>query len=189
LEFAPSLKAARHPYFSRPSPGKSSPLDMTMPIAAPELDLFSIEKLREEELDEARGIQSGMLPTQPLRNGGITISREFQPATLVGGDYLDYFSLPDGMIGRYVGDVSDKGLPTAMLWGAGGRNAEGHPQNGTASGPGDGPLEQEAAAPRHTRPTHRHPIRPARSHHGAIASFQRRNAKGLRCCGQENAEF
>ena len=85
-----------------------------MPIASPELDLDSIEKLREEELDEARAIQSGMLPTQPLRVGGITISHEFQPAALVGGDYLDYFSLPGGMIGMYVGDVSGKGRPAAM---------------------------------------------------------------------------
>ena len=48
-----------------------------MPIAAPELDLLSIEKLREDELDEARAIQSGMLPTQPLHIGGITISTNF----------------------------------------------------------------------------------------------------------------
>ena len=85
-----------------------------MPTATPELDLLSIEKLREEELAEARAIQSAMLPTQPLRVGGITISHEFQPAALVGGDYLDYFSLPDGMIGMYIGDVSGKGLPAAM---------------------------------------------------------------------------
>jgi sigma-B regulation protein RsbU (phosphoserine phosphatase) len=91
---------------------------MTMPIAAPEPDLLSIEKLREEELDEARAIQSGMLPTQPLRIGGITISHEFQPAALLGGDYLDYFSLPDGMIGMYVGDVSAKGPPAAHVCGA-----------------------------------------------------------------------
>jgi phosphoserine phosphatase RsbU/P len=87
---------------------------MTMPTAARELDLLFVEKLREEELDEARAIQSGMLPTQPLRVGGITISHEFQPAAIVGGDYLDYFPLPDGIIGMYIGDVSGKGLPAAM---------------------------------------------------------------------------
>jgi phosphoserine phosphatase RsbU/P len=86
-----------------------------MPTASPELDLDSIEKLREEELDEARAIQSGMLPTQPLRLACITFSHEFQPAGLVGGDYLDYFSLPDGMIGMYVGDVSGKGWPAACM--------------------------------------------------------------------------
>lgn len=45
-----------------------------MPIASPELDLDSIGKLREEERDEARAIQSGMLPTQPLRVGDTTTS-------------------------------------------------------------------------------------------------------------------
>jgi sigma-B regulation protein RsbU (phosphoserine phosphatase) len=32
----------------------------------------------------------------------------------VGGDFLDYFELPDGTIGFYLGDVSGKGLPAAM---------------------------------------------------------------------------
>ena len=127
-----------------------------MPMASPELDLDSIEKLREEELDEARATQSGMLPTQPLRVGGITISHEFQPATLVGGDYLDYFSLPDGMIGMYVGDVSGKGRP-GHVCGAGGRNTQGRPQYGTASDPGDGSLEQETAAPREPLQIYRYP--------------------------------
>jgi phosphoserine phosphatase RsbU/P len=54
-----------------------------------------------------------MLPTQPLCVGGITFSHEFQAAALVGGDYLDYFSLRDGMIGMYVGDVSGKGRPSS----------------------------------------------------------------------------
>jgi len=91
-----------------------------MPVATPELDSDSLEKLREQELDEARAIQSCRLPTQPLRVGGITISHEFQPAALVGGDYLDYFALPDGMIGMYIADVSGKG---SHVCGSGSRNA------------------------------------------------------------------
>ncbi|SRR5882724_5925910 len=82
-------------------------------IATP-LDLGAIEKLRDEELEEARLIQSGMLPTEPLRSGKIRISHEFQPVKEVGGDFLDYFELADGCIGLYVGDVSGKGLPAAM---------------------------------------------------------------------------
>jgi sigma-B regulation protein RsbU (phosphoserine phosphatase) len=78
------------------------------------LDLHSIEKLREQELEEARVIQNVMLPAQPLRLGGVTISHEFQPVTEVGGDYLDYFKLSDDTIGLYVGDVSGKGLPAAL---------------------------------------------------------------------------
>jgi sigma-B regulation protein RsbU (phosphoserine phosphatase) len=74
----------------------------------------SIEKLREQELEEARAIQGVMLPGQPLRTDCVTISHEFQPAAEVGGDFLDYFLLPDGKIGLYLGDVSGKGLPAAL---------------------------------------------------------------------------
>ena len=81
------------------------------------LDLRSIERLREQELEEARVIQNVMLPAQPLRLFGVTISHEFQPVTEVGGDYLDYFKLSDETIGLYVGDVSGKGLPAALAVG------------------------------------------------------------------------
>jgi sigma-B regulation protein RsbU (phosphoserine phosphatase) len=73
-----------------------------------------MEKLREEELEEARAIQSVMLPAEPLHVGGVSISHEFQPIAAVGGDFLDYFQLSDGTIGLYLGDVSGKGLPAAM---------------------------------------------------------------------------
>src|SRR5438270_1870185 len=82
---------------------------MTVPL----LEL-NVEKLREEELEEARAIQSVMLPEQALRAGGVRISHEFQPIAAVGGDFLDYFQLSDGTIGLYLGDVSGKGLPAAM---------------------------------------------------------------------------
>jgi hypothetical protein len=72
-------------------------------------DLGVIEKLRQEELEEARSIQSGMLPVEPLRAGGVRISHEFQPIAEVGGDFLDYFEMTDGCIGLYLGDVSGKG--------------------------------------------------------------------------------
>jgi len=85
-----------------------------MLTATPTPDLFAIEKLREEELEEARIIQSAMLPSRPLHEYDIIISHEFQPVAEVGGDYLDYFSLSDGTIGLYLGDVSGKGLPAAL---------------------------------------------------------------------------
>ncbi len=82
-------------------------------IATP-VELGVIEKLRDEELEEARAIQSVMLPAEPLRAGTVRISHEFQPVAEVGGDFLDYFELADGCIGLYLGDVSGKGLPAAM---------------------------------------------------------------------------
>jgi phosphoserine phosphatase RsbU/P len=73
-----------------------------------------VEKLREEELEEARAIQSVMLPSESLRVGAVRISHEFQPVSAVGGDFLDYFELSDGSIGLFLGDVTGKGLPAAM---------------------------------------------------------------------------
>src|SRR6266481_4265608 len=83
---------------------------MTVPL----LEL-NVEKLREEELEEARAIQSVMLPEQALRAGGVRISHEFQPIAAVGGDFLDYFQLSDGTAGLYLGDVTGKGLPAALF--------------------------------------------------------------------------
>jgi len=85
-----------------------------MNTTAPPFELHAIEKLREEELEEARAIQSVMLPTESLRAGAVLISHEFQPLATVGGDFLDYFQLTDGSTGLYLGDVSGKGLPAAL---------------------------------------------------------------------------
>lgn len=85
-----------------------------MNTAAPPLELHALEKLREEELEEARAIQSVMLPAESLRAGAVMISHEFQPVAAAGGDFLDYFELTDGSVGLYLGDVSGKGLPAAL---------------------------------------------------------------------------
>ena len=85
-----------------------------MKTAAPPLELHALEKLREEELEEARAIQSVMLPAESLRAGAVMISHEFQPVAAAGGDFLDYFELTDGSVGLYLGDVSGKGLPAAL---------------------------------------------------------------------------
>lgn len=89
-----------------------------MVTATPLNDLLAIEKLREQELEEARIIQGAMLPSHPLHEFGISMnSASSFPTnfiTAVGGDYLHYFSLSDGTIGLYLGDVSGKGLPAAL---------------------------------------------------------------------------
>jgi serine phosphatase RsbU (regulator of sigma subunit) len=37
----------------------------------------------------------------------------------VGGDFFNYFSMPDKAMGLLIGDVSGKGLPTVILLFAG----------------------------------------------------------------------
>jgi sigma-B regulation protein RsbU (phosphoserine phosphatase) len=85
-----------------------------MNTTATAVDLHALMKLREQDLEEARAIQSVMLPEEALRTGAVTISHEFQPVADVGGDFLDYFELTDGSIGLYLGDVSGKGLPATL---------------------------------------------------------------------------
>src|SRR5260370_34705926 len=85
-----------------------------MNTTAPPLELRALEKLREEELEEARAIQSVMLPAESLRAGAVMISHELEPLAAVGGDFLDYFALTDGRVGLYLGDGSGKGLPAAL---------------------------------------------------------------------------
>jgi sigma-B regulation protein RsbU (phosphoserine phosphatase) len=85
-----------------------------MTTTAISLDVRSLERLREQDLEEARAIQGSMLPTEPLCTSAVMMSHEFQPVAAVGGDFLDYFQLSDGSLGLYLGDVSGKGLPAAM---------------------------------------------------------------------------
>jgi sigma-B regulation protein RsbU (phosphoserine phosphatase) len=80
----------------------------------PAVEVRTIEKLRQEELEEARAVQSLMLPAEVLCAGPIMIAHQFEPVDIVGGDFVDYFSMDNGSVGFYVGDVSGKGLPAAM---------------------------------------------------------------------------
>ena len=71
-------------------------------------------RICEDHMREARLIQQSLLPTASLRDLGIEIAFRFTPFFQVGGDFVDFFRLPDGLIGLYVGDVVGKGLPATM---------------------------------------------------------------------------
>ncbi|MGB7436554.1 MAG: SpoIIE family protein phosphatase [Candidatus Acidiferrum sp.] len=85
-----------------------------MVTTTPFNELAAIQKLHHDELEEARIIQRAMFPSRPLHEFDIIISHQFQALPEVAGDYLDYFSLLDGTIGLYIGDVSGRGLPAAL---------------------------------------------------------------------------
>jgi phosphoserine phosphatase RsbU/P len=63
---------------------------------------------------EARLIQSSLLPTYGLSQESVEIAFRFKPFSDVGGDFTDFFQLPNGLIHLYLGDVVGKGLPAAM---------------------------------------------------------------------------
>jgi len=68
----------------------------------------------DEQIQEAKLIQSSLLPTSLLRHESVDIAFRFIPFSDVGGDFLDFFRLADGFIGIYLGDVVGKGLSAAM---------------------------------------------------------------------------
>jgi serine phosphatase RsbU (regulator of sigma subunit) len=72
------------------------------------------ERLR-RELELSRLIQTEMLPRAPLRLGAAEIKGVSIPAREVGGDFFNYFALPDGRLALLIGDVSGKGVSAALL--------------------------------------------------------------------------
>jgi serine phosphatase RsbU (regulator of sigma subunit)/anti-sigma regulatory factor (Ser/Thr protein kinase) len=69
----------------------------------------------EQELQVARLIQQTLLPkTEPVLPGW-QISAYYQPARAVGGDFYDFIDLPDRRLALIVGDVTDKGVPAALV--------------------------------------------------------------------------
>ena len=71
-------------------------------------------RICEDYMREARLIQTSLIPSQPFRDNSVEIVFRFTPFFDVGGDFVDFFRLPAGMIGLYLGDVVGKGLPPCM---------------------------------------------------------------------------
>jgi sigma-B regulation protein RsbU (phosphoserine phosphatase) len=74
------------------------------------------EERLEAKLEAAAKIQALFWPKLPEELGvGSRVWAVSIPAAFVGGDLYDVIALPDGSWLAYVGDVSDKGLPAALL--------------------------------------------------------------------------
>jgi serine phosphatase RsbU (regulator of sigma subunit)/putative methionine-R-sulfoxide reductase with GAF domain len=92
----------------------------------------------DEELRVARDIQTSLLPATTPQIAGWQIAADWRSARLVGGDFYDFWRLPQGLatgdrglgaatpspqppvpnsqpLGFVVADVSDKGVPAAMF--------------------------------------------------------------------------
>jgi sigma-B regulation protein RsbU (phosphoserine phosphatase) len=72
------------------------------------------KKRLDEELRIARQIQMSLLPRGPLDMPGLGVTALCVPAREVGGDYYDFFHLPDGRVGVLIADVSGKGTSAAL---------------------------------------------------------------------------
>ena len=72
----------------------------------------------EQEMQVARLIQQNFLPKQLPDLPGWHVAAFYRPARAVGGDFYDFIELEGGRIGVVVGDVTDKGVPAALVMAA-----------------------------------------------------------------------
>ena len=68
-----------------------------------------------QELRVATLIQQQFLPRQLPQLPQWQVAAYYGPARAVGGDFYDFVTMPDGRIGIAVGDVTDKGVPAALV--------------------------------------------------------------------------
>ncbi len=81
-------------------------------------DILNREMIEREHLERefqlAREIQQTFLPNQAPKMPGWDMDVLWQTARQVGGDFYDYFLLPDGRLAFVIADVSDKGLAASL---------------------------------------------------------------------------
>jgi serine phosphatase RsbU (regulator of sigma subunit)/anti-sigma regulatory factor (Ser/Thr protein kinase) len=68
-----------------------------------------------QELHVARSIQRTLLPKDLPIFPGWKLAEYYKPAREVGGDFYDFLSFEDGRLGIIIGDVTDKGIPAALV--------------------------------------------------------------------------
>ncbi len=92
--------------------------------AAPAIEIVNLHQLELEkerldrDLETAQQVQTGLLPQSMPDIPGSQVAAYWKPARQVGGDFYDFFQLPDGRWGLVVGDVSDKGMSAALVMAA-----------------------------------------------------------------------
>src|SRR5436309_2932342 len=69
----------------------------------------------DQELRVAWLIQQTLLPKELPALAGWQLNAYYQPAREVGGDFYDFLTFEDGRLGIVIGDVTDKGVPAALV--------------------------------------------------------------------------
>ncbi len=79
----------------------------------------SLERQKiQQELEVARQVQETILPDSEIKIKGIDLGTIYCPAREVGGDYYDILKVNESEFFMVIGDVSNKGIPAAMVMSA-----------------------------------------------------------------------
>jgi predicted ester cyclase len=82
----------------------------------PQLYREMLERTQQEhELKIAAEIQRALAPERQYTGACFEIAAASVPCRAIGGDFFDYFDLPNAAFGFALGDVSGKGPPAALL--------------------------------------------------------------------------
>jgi sigma-B regulation protein RsbU (phosphoserine phosphatase) len=87
----------------------------------------------DRELQVVGDIQRSLLPETLPSIPGFDVAAFYQTSARAGGDYYDFFPLPDGAQGLFIADVSGHGTPAAVLMAI--THAIAHAQPGTHAPP------------------------------------------------------
>ncbi|NLF70889.1 MAG: SpoIIE family protein phosphatase [Candidatus Anammoximicrobium sp.] len=79
------------------------------------VQVYAEKQKQDAELDIAKTVQRGLLPTTMPKVEGYQFFASYDSARAVGGDIYDWYDLPDGKICLSFGDVAGKGVPGALI--------------------------------------------------------------------------
>ncbi len=69
----------------------------------------------DKELENVGKVQKGLLPKSAPQSGSLEWATHYSTSTRAGGDYYDFFELPDDRTGAIIADVSGHGSPAAVM--------------------------------------------------------------------------
>ncbi|MBS0206355.1 MAG: PP2C family protein-serine/threonine phosphatase [Planctomycetes bacterium] len=78
-------------------------------------DLQRANHALDREMKAVGNIQRSLLPAKIPTIPSLDLATHYQPSHRAGGDYYDFFPLPSGRWGIFIGDVSGHGTPAAVL--------------------------------------------------------------------------
>lgn len=86
---------------------------MAVDLKHNQVDMLKHEGLK-KELEFSREIQKRLLPGSPMKRNRAELQGVSIPAREVGGDFFNYFPLPENQTALLIGDISGKGVPAAL---------------------------------------------------------------------------
>jgi sigma-B regulation protein RsbU (phosphoserine phosphatase) len=114
--FAVGRRPRRHVVFFLLSPGfQLDQLDFALNTVRAALGARMVEAGLRGSLRQAAEIQASLLPEEPPAFPGFEIAARSQPAEEVGGDFYDFHTHDEDLLGFALGDASGHGLPAALL--------------------------------------------------------------------------